>query len=76
MPLMRFLMMFWVPKPMPMASAPPRKAKAVIGMRPIFSTTISTTSTSTELIQRRSTRASGGDRCRRRAARSMSLRDT
>ena len=50
-------MMVWVPKPKPMASAPPRKAKAVIGIRAIFSTTISTTRTSTELIQRRSTRA-------------------
>ena len=59
-PLIRFLMMFCAPKPMPMASAPPRKANAVSGMRASLSTASSTTSSRIELIQRWITRASCG----------------
>jgi hypothetical protein len=32
-PLIKFLMMFWAPKPTPMARVPPRTAKTESGMR-------------------------------------------
>ena len=45
-PLIRLLMMFWAPKPMPMATAPLMNASAVTGMssmpRAVMNSTTST----------------------------------
>jgi hypothetical protein len=73
-PLIRFLMMFCVPKPTPMASAPPRKAKAVSGMCASSSTTTSTASSSNANTQRLSTRPSCGVSCSRCTATPISAR--
>jgi hypothetical protein len=37
---MKLLTMFWLPKPAPMANAPPRKLKTVIGTFNTFSESI------------------------------------
>ena len=75
-PLIRFLMMFWVPKPTPIAKAPPRKANAVRGMRARRSTTRMTASTRIVLSQRLITCANAGDKRRRRASSFTSARET
>jgi hypothetical protein len=56
-PLITFLMMVWVPKPTPMASAPPMKAKAVSGMRARLRTMMTRTNETAIMIQRRITLA-------------------
>ena len=54
---MKFLMMVCVPKPTPIASAPPRKANTVSGMRARFSVSASSTNAHSASIQRRTVRA-------------------
>ena len=75
-PLIRFLITFCAPNPTPMASAPPRKANTVSGIRAVFSTSSTTTSNSTELIQRRITRSRWVDRRSRREMRCTSMYDS
>ena len=49
---MKLLTMFWLPKPAPMASAPPRKLNAVIGTCKTFSDSIVNIASSTIVRQR------------------------
>ena len=74
MPLITFLMMVWVPKPMPMASAPPMKAKAVSGMRARLRIRMISTTDTAIISQRRMTLATCGSTLKRLTIRRSSKR--
>jgi hypothetical protein len=56
MPLMKFLMMVCVPKPTPIASAPPRNANTDSGIRARLSVSSTSANDITATIQRRNVR--------------------
>jgi hypothetical protein len=70
MPLMKFLMMVCVPKPTPIASAPPRNANTESGIRARLSVSRTSAKDKSATVQRRSVRTRSALRPRRTIARS------